>query len=58
VLVHGDKDQVWPLVDAAFARGYSTRVGLEDGKRLPDGTLAPSNAALVTAAIARRMKLG
>ncbi|NWG24259.1 MAG: 3-keto-5-aminohexanoate cleavage protein [Pseudorhodoplanes sp.] len=58
VLLHGDKAQVWPLVDAAFARGYSTRVGLEDGRHLPDGTLATSNAALVKAAIARRMRLG
>lgn len=58
VLVHGDKAQVWPLVDAAFARGYSTRIGLEDGKHLPDGGIAESNAALVKAAIARRMRLG
>lgn len=58
VLVHGDKAQVWPLVDAAFARGYSARVGLEDGKHLPDGSIAASNAALVKAAVARRMRLG
>jgi uncharacterized protein (DUF849 family) len=58
VLLHGDKAQVWPLVDAAFARGYSTRVGLEGGRHLPDGSIAESNAALVKAAIARRMRLG
>jgi uncharacterized protein (DUF849 family) len=58
ILLHGDRAQVWPLADAAFARGYSTRVGLEDGKHLPDGALAESNAALVKAAIARRARLG
>ncbi len=33
------------------AEGYSMRVGLEDGATLPDGSAAPSNAALVAAAI-------
>ncbi|MGN6634958.1 MAG: 3-keto-5-aminohexanoate cleavage protein [Oryzihumus sp.] len=34
-------------------RGLDTRVGLEDTLRLPDGTPAPDNAALVAAARAR-----
>lgn len=54
VLLHGFDATVWPLVDEAFRRGFSTRVGLEDGRLLPDGTLAASNAALVAAAGARR----
>jgi uncharacterized protein (DUF849 family) len=35
---------------AAKAR-LSTRVGLEDGCLMPDGTMAAGNAALVTAAL-------
>jgi uncharacterized protein (DUF849 family) len=54
VLLHGLDATMWPLLDAAFARGYSTRVGFEDGRTLPDGSVAPSNAALVKAALERR----
>jgi uncharacterized protein (DUF849 family) len=58
VLLHGYDATVWTFVEAAFARGYSTRVGFEDGKILPDGRMAPSNAALVAAAIElKRMAL-
>ena len=54
VLLHGMDATVWPLVDEACRRGFSTRVGLEDGAWLPDGSIAASNAALVAAAIAIR----
>ena len=54
MLLHGLDATVWPLADAAFARCWSTRVGLEDGAHLPDGSVAPSNAALVAAACGRR----
>lgn len=54
VLLHGFDATVWPLVDEAYRRGFSTRVGLEDGSLLPDGTVAQSNAALVATALARR----
>jgi uncharacterized protein (DUF849 family) len=57
ILLHGLDATVWPLLDAAFARGYSTRVGFEDGRTLPDGRVAPSNAALVKAALERRAPL-
>jgi uncharacterized protein (DUF849 family) len=50
ILLHGFDTTVWPLVHRAFAQGYSTRIGLEDGCTLPDGNRAPSNAALVAAA--------
>ncbi|MGH7547272.1 MAG: 3-keto-5-aminohexanoate cleavage protein [Gemmatimonadales bacterium] len=49
-LLHGVDRTTWRLIDAAAARGYDTRVGFEDTLTLPDGTLAPSNAALVAAA--------
>jgi uncharacterized protein (DUF849 family) len=51
VLLHGYDATVWTFVETAFARGYSTRVGLEDGRELPDGWLTSTNAALVAAAI-------
>ncbi len=51
IQLHGMDVTVWPLVRRAAARRWSTRVGLEDGKALPDGTAAPDNAALVRAAV-------
>lgn len=56
-LLHGASGVVWPLVTHAGRRGFSTRVGLEDGDRMPDGTIAADNAALVRAA-ADRLQLG
>jgi uncharacterized protein (DUF849 family) len=52
ILLHGFDATVWPLVRRAAERRYSTRVGLEDGAAMPDGSLAPDNAALVRAASA------
>ncbi|HEX2528638.1 MAG TPA: 3-keto-5-aminohexanoate cleavage protein [Geminicoccus sp.] len=52
VLLHGFDATVWPFVECAARQRFSTRVGLEDGSRLPDNTIAPSNAALVAAAVA------
>jgi len=53
-LLHGMGAAAWPLLDAARDRGYDARIGLEDTLTMPDGTPAPHNAALVTAAHARR----
>jgi uncharacterized protein (DUF849 family) len=50
VLLHGEGGSVWAMVEMAAARGFATRVGLEDGLTLPDGSPAASNAALVAAA--------
>jgi uncharacterized protein (DUF849 family) len=52
-LLHGEGPTAWPLLDVALARGYATRIGLEDVLTLPDGALAPDNAALVRAAFGR-----
>lgn len=49
-LQHGDGEATWILVEDAVRRGIDTRIGFEDTLRLPDGTLAASNAALVQAA--------
>jgi uncharacterized protein (DUF849 family) len=52
-LLHGEGPTAWALLDAAVARGYDTRVGLEDVLLLPDGSPAPDNAALVAEALRR-----
>lgn len=52
ILLHGENATVWPFVHRAAERRWSTRVGLEDGKGLPDGTIASGNAALTAAAVA------
>jgi uncharacterized protein (DUF849 family) len=52
VLLHGFDATVWPFVELTRSRRWSTRVGLEDGKHLPDGTTASDNVALVAAAVA------
>ncbi|MCV3210923.1 3-keto-5-aminohexanoate cleavage protein [Mesorhizobium sp. YC-39] len=52
ILLHGADATVWPFVHRAAERNWSTRVGLEDGKALPDGTVASGNAALTAAAAA------
>jgi uncharacterized protein (DUF849 family) len=52
-LLHGVNATAWPLVDAASARGYATRIGLEDTLTLPGGGVARGNGELVRAALAR-----
>jgi uncharacterized protein (DUF849 family) len=52
VLLHGAGVPVWAVVREAVRCRVDTRVGLEDTIDLPDGTLAPGNAALVTMAAA------
>ena len=49
-LLHGIDRTAWPMIAEAARRGYQTRIGFEDTVRLPDGTPAPTNAALVAAA--------
>ncbi|MDT5248649.1 MAG: hypothetical protein QOJ28_1283 [Mycobacterium sp.] len=51
VLLHGFDESCWPLLEHAGVVGVQTRIGLEDTLRLPDGTMAPDNAALVSAAV-------
>jgi uncharacterized protein (DUF849 family) len=51
VLLHGFDESCWPLLEHAGVVGVQTRIGMEDTLRLPDGTTAPDNAALVSAAV-------
>jgi uncharacterized protein (DUF849 family) len=50
VLLHGEESYAWPALRHAVALGLQARIGLEDVLTLPDGTPAPDNAALVSAA--------
>lgn len=50
VLLHGEGSSCWPALRRAAALGLATRIGLEDTLEMPDGSLAPDNAALVRAA--------
>jgi uncharacterized protein (DUF849 family) len=50
VLLHGEASYAWPALRHAVALGLQTRIGLEDVLTLPDGTPAPGNAALISAA--------
>ena len=52
ILLHGFDATVWDFVRLARERNWSTRMGLEDCRLMPDGTLAPDNAALVAEAVA------
>ncbi len=51
VLLHGQDESGWPLLDHAGRRGVQTRIGLEDTVRLPDGSSPSGNADLVSAAV-------
>ncbi|TPM34439.1 3-keto-5-aminohexanoate cleavage protein [Mesorhizobium sp. B2-3-5] len=52
ILLHGADATVWPFVELARRKRWSTRVGLEDGKTLADGSVAKDNAEIVAAAVA------
>lgn len=52
ILLHGVDATVWPFVERARRERRSTRVGLEDGSTLADGSVATDNAAIVAAAVA------
>lgn len=49
VLLHGEERSAWAALALARELGMDTRIGLEDTLRLPDGSLAASNAQLVEA---------
>jgi uncharacterized protein (DUF849 family) len=49
-LLHGLDATTWDIYRETLARSIDARIGLEDGKYLPDGTVAAGNAALIRAA--------
>ncbi|MEV2274451.1 3-keto-5-aminohexanoate cleavage protein [Nocardiopsis sp. NPDC049922] len=50
-MLHGSDATAWPMLEEAVEAGYDVRIGLEDTMRLPDGTEAHDNAALVAHAV-------
>jgi uncharacterized protein (DUF849 family) len=52
ILLHGEEGGAWPVLRLAHELHLDTRIGLEDTLLLPDGTPAPDNAALISAATA------
>lgn len=50
-LHHGENGATWPVLRQAKQLGRDIRIGLEDTLSLPDGSPAPSNHALVHAAL-------
>lgn len=53
VLLHGEGQSAWQVLDLAVERGVPTRIGLEDVLEGPDGEPVAGNADLVRAAVAR-----
>lgn len=49
-LLHGLNATMWDFYREALAQGFDARIGLEDGKQLPSGTIAEGNAAMIRAA--------
>jgi uncharacterized protein (DUF849 family) len=51
--LHGYDACKWAMHTEALRLGLDQRIGLEDGKLLPDGRIAESNAELIAAAVKR-----
>lgn len=52
VLLHGEEDGCWPVLEYAVRMGIDTRIGFEDVLVRPDGWLATGNDDLAKAALA------
>ncbi len=50
VLLHGEEDGAWPVLEYALRMGVDTRIGFEDVLARPDGWLATGNDDLVKVA--------
>ncbi|WP_329181937.1 3-keto-5-aminohexanoate cleavage protein [Streptomyces sp. NBC_01477] len=50
VLLHGEDEAAWAVLEMAASLRLDMRIGLEDVLQLPDGTTAETNADLVRAA--------
>jgi uncharacterized protein (DUF849 family) len=55
VLLHGEEDGAWPVLEYALRMGIDTRIGFEDVLVRRDGWLATGNDDLVKAALAIRV---
>ncbi|MGP3638693.1 3-keto-5-aminohexanoate cleavage protein [Streptomyces sp. 24-1644] len=50
ILLHGEDNAAWAILQMAASLQLDMRIGLEDVLQLPDGTTAETNAALIHAA--------
>ncbi len=50
--LHGFDATQWPLYEEALRLGLEQRIGLEDGRLLPDGRISRGNAEMIAAAVA------
>ncbi|HEY2203764.1 MAG TPA: 3-keto-5-aminohexanoate cleavage protein [Pseudonocardia sp.] len=55
VLLHGEEDGAWPVLEYALRLGIDTRIGFEDVLVRPDKWLATGNEDLVKSALALRV---
>lgn len=55
VLLHGEEQGAWPVLEYAMRMGMHTRIGFEDVLVRPDGWLATGNDDLVRIALAIRV---
>lgn len=55
ILLHGEEDGAWPVLEYALRMGMDTRIGFEDVLNRPDGWLATGNDDLARAALAIRV---
>jgi uncharacterized protein (DUF849 family) len=55
VLLHGEEDGAWPVLEYALRMGIHTRIGFEDVLNRPDGWLATGNDDLVRSALGLRV---
>ncbi len=55
VLLHGEEDGAWPVLEYALRMGMHTRIGFEDVLNRPDGWLATGNDDLVRSALGLRV---
>jgi hypothetical protein len=55
VLLHGEEDGAWPVLEYALRMNIDTRIGFEDVLVRPDGWLATGNDDLAKSALAIRV---
>lgn len=55
VLLHGEEEGAWPVLEYALRMGVDTRIGFEDVLVRPDGWLATGNDDLVSTALGIRV---
>ena len=58
ILLHGEEDGCWPVLEYALRHNLDTRIGFEDVLVRPTGWLATGNDDLVREALRMKKELG